>query len=573
VANSNSNTVSVIDAATATVTTSVTVGTSPGGVAVTPDGTKVYVANAGNFGGPFTVSVIDAATNTLATTIPIANTPNPGALEGIAITPDGKKVYVTSSFNGVYVIDTATNTVKVPTIPLPFANTGIAVTPDGTKVYVTAEFNGVSIINTATDTVTFTLPVGSSFIAPLNDAVTPDGKKVYVTNSDGTVSVIDTATNNVVNNVIVGLNVPNGIAITPDGVQVYIENGANVLAFNPATTTSITIQVPGGAKSFGLFIGPLITPSLHLDKVAAPTSYNAVGQIITYTYTVTNSGKVNIAAPITVTDNKLGTISILSSGTLTPGSSVTKTATYKITQADLDAGSITNLATATGLFSGQTITSNTGTAKVLAVQSPALTLVKSASPLSYDHVGELITYTYTVNNAGNVDISAPITVTDEKVGTISIQSSGILSPGSSVTGTATYKITDADINEGHVTNSVYATGSFNSKPVISPLAIAIVRYEEPTKKEEHNEEEHNGEPCNEGYGGAVVPMVPAPMMCGSPMCSSEPPMFGSEPSTTAAPSEPNVCEGKVSSSKCHKDKCALNKHKHHAKKHKAKKNC
>ena len=42
-------------------------------------------------------------------------------------------------------------------------------------------------------------------------------------------------------------------------------------------------------------------------------------------------------------------------------------------------------------------------------------------------------------------------------------------------------------------------------------AIAIVRYEQPTKKEEHNEEEHNeeehnGEPYNEGYGGAVVPV-------------------------------------------------------------------
>ena len=94
-----------------------------------------------------------------------------------------------------------------------------------------------------------------------------------------------------------------------------------------------------------------------------------------------------------------------------------------------------------------------------------------------------------------------------------------------------------------------------------------------TAENENCGRDNNSGPGNCGYGGAVVPMVPAPMMCGSPMCSSEPPMFGSEPSTTAAPSEPNVCEGKVSSSKCHKDKCALNKHKHHAKKHKAKKNC
>lgn len=84
-----------------------------------------------------------------------------------------------------------------------------------------------------------------------------------------------------------------------------------------------------------------------------------------------------------------------------------------------------------------------------------------------------------------------------------------------------------------------------------------------------------------GYGGALVPM---PMYGGSPMGSpmygNEPSMLGSEPSTTAVPnSEPNVCKGKVSSSKCHKDKCALSKHKHkhkhknHSKKHKAEKNC
>ena len=42
---SSSNTVSVIDTASNTVVTTVPVGTSPHGVAVTPDGKHVYVAN------------------------------------------------------------------------------------------------------------------------------------------------------------------------------------------------------------------------------------------------------------------------------------------------------------------------------------------------------------------------------------------------------------------------------------------------------------------------------------------------------------------------------------------------
>ena len=56
------NTVSVIDTATNTVTATVNVGRSPAGVAVTPDGRKVYVANRLDAG---TVSVIDTATNTV----------------------------------------------------------------------------------------------------------------------------------------------------------------------------------------------------------------------------------------------------------------------------------------------------------------------------------------------------------------------------------------------------------------------------------------------------------------------------------------------------------------------------
>ena len=131
-------------------------------------------------------------------------------------------------------------------------------------------------------------------------------------------------------------------------------------------------------------------------------------------------------------------------------------------------------------------------------QGAALTIAKSAYPTSYDDVGQTITYHYTVTNSGNVDISAPITVIDDKAGTVSIQSSGILSPGSSVTGTATYTMTDADINTGSVTNLASATGLFNNQPVTSPQNIVTVRYKQPT-----NDIAHNG-----GYRGGVSPYGP-----------------------------------------------------------------
>jgi len=63
--------VSVIDTATNVVTATIAVGTNPEGIAVTPDNSKVYVANAVSNN----VSVIDAATNTVLATITIG--PNP----------------------------------------------------------------------------------------------------------------------------------------------------------------------------------------------------------------------------------------------------------------------------------------------------------------------------------------------------------------------------------------------------------------------------------------------------------------------------------------------------------------
>jgi uncharacterized repeat protein (TIGR01451 family) len=101
----------------------------------------------------------------------------------------------------------------------------------------------------------------------------------------------------------------------------------------------------------------------------------------------------------------------------------------------------------------------TGIVTVTPVKNQGLTITKVQSSTTYSFAGQTITYTYFVTNSENVDISAPITIIDDKLGTISVQKSGTLRPGSKVTGTSTYKITDADINTGSVANSAYATGS------------------------------------------------------------------------------------------------------------------
>ena len=101
VANYCSKSVSVIDTATNTVTATVNVGTSPCGVAVSPDGTKVYVATlTENLTTP--ISVIDTATNNVTATVIVGHDPR-----GIAVTPDGTKHMYECLSNTISIIDTA----------------------------------------------------------------------------------------------------------------------------------------------------------------------------------------------------------------------------------------------------------------------------------------------------------------------------------------------------------------------------------------------------------------------------------------------------------------------------------
>src|SRR4029078_11611234 len=86
------------------------------------------------------------------------------------------------------------------------------------------------------------------------------------------------------------------------------------------------------------------------------------------------------------------------------------TASYSVTQADLNAGHVTNHATASV---GGT-TSNQSEATLTATQTPALSLTKSATETTYSAVGDTLHYSYVVKNTGNVSLAGPVTVSDDK---------------------------------------------------------------------------------------------------------------------------------------------------------------
>ena len=245
------NTVSVIDTSTQTVVNTITVTTSPYGVAVNPDGSKVYVSGFGSYA----VSVIDTSTSVVSTI------PAPRVEWGVAISPDGSKAYVTETAlanipDNVSVIDTSTNSI-VATIGVGIFPTGIALTPDGSKVYVAnagiyPNPSTVSVIDTSTDTVTDTINVG---VDPAGVAVSPDGSKVYVANWPGTVSVINTATNTVVNTISVGGNAY-GVAVSPDGSRLYVSINGGVVAVIDTSSNSIITNVLVGGNPKGISVTP-----------------------------------------------------------------------------------------------------------------------------------------------------------------------------------------------------------------------------------------------------------------------------------------------------------------------------
>ncbi len=128
-------------------------------IAITPDGRHAYVPFFSNAMQSENVAIIDTATNTVVKTVLVETNPAGTSPGGVAVTPDGKYVYVTNSINSVAVINTANNTV-VKTVLVGTSPGGVAVTPDGKHVYVANQgSNGVSVIDTANLTVVATIQV------------------------------------------------------------------------------------------------------------------------------------------------------------------------------------------------------------------------------------------------------------------------------------------------------------------------------------------------------------------------------------------------------------------------------
>ena len=233
--------VAVIDAATlnpknySPAETDIHVGFNPGDVAVTPNGSQLWVADTGpqtGPGSPTAITVISTATDKVTATLPL-----PTAPAQIAFSPSGATAYVTTA-DGLWVFDTATEHVTHVLRGLgdPF---GVAVSPDGSTLYVTSTGSGeVEVIGAATDKVTRTIRVGQ---LPWHLVVSSNGKTVYVADPDSDqISVISTSSDTVTSTIPLSGG-PDTLALTPDGSQLWVGGltSGNITVLDTATQKTV----------------------------------------------------------------------------------------------------------------------------------------------------------------------------------------------------------------------------------------------------------------------------------------------------------------------------------------------
>ncbi|MHA3725161.1 DUF7507 domain-containing protein [Leucobacter sp. HY1910] len=242
-------------------------------------------------------------------------------------------------------------------------------------------------------------------------------------------------------------------------------------------------------------------PEIALTKTANTATFDAVGTEVEYTFDIENTGEVALT-DVTLTDALPGLTDLTyvdwpgapndnpneagNTLTLAPGATAQATATYTTTQADVDRGFVLNDAKVEGTSPSDEVVSDTDAVTIDGPgHSPGLTLAKSADKATYA-AGDLITYTFTLENTGNVTLTG-VGVTDPLAGLSAITytwpgTTGVLAPTQTATGTATYTATQADVDRGFVLNAATATGTppigpdpeVPSPPVTTPPAKVTI---------------------------------------------------------------------------------------------------
>jgi WD40 repeat protein len=221
------------------------------GFSFSPDGSRVYGA-----GATGTLHVLDGGTFKVIREVTVG-----GSVGGVAASPDGKLLYLADSqINAVRVIDASSfqpvgNPASVDHPPY-----GVAVSPDGSRVYATLLTSldpsvGGSVVEFAptgdlNNPLVFVAQVHVDY-SPFGVAVSPDGERVFVVSGvrdwsnkvipvfNFAVMVLDASLQPAGNPIPVGFS-PFGVAVSPDGTGLFVTASGVLSAFAPTFTGGIT---------------------------------------------------------------------------------------------------------------------------------------------------------------------------------------------------------------------------------------------------------------------------------------------------------------------------------------------
>lgn len=264
-------------------------------------------------------------------------------------------------------------------------------------------------------------------------------------------------------------------SITGDGTcTITVDVIGTAIGEKDNITGQVTSTEGGTGATSNTATLTVINPSLGLNKsISAGDPYDVVGGTISYNYILMNTGNVTLIGPgtggvFTVTDDKLTVTCPATPAGLAPSSTVTCTGTYAVTQADLDSGSVTNIAQAHGLYDTTPIESNQDVETASADQRPSIELTKTGTIdmtiegfSAVADIGDEIVYIFAIENVGNVTLTN-ITLADTVGGvTISGGSIASLAPGivDNSTFSGSYTLTKTDVDAGSFTNTATTTGT------------------------------------------------------------------------------------------------------------------
>lgn len=210
-------------------------------------------------------------------------------------------------------------------------------------------------------------------------------------------------------------------------------------------------------------------PELSVSKTASSETFEQVGDTITYTIVVENTGNV-VISDIEITDLYTGDRWLVDSMEVNQVEILTLD--YIVRQYDMDNGGVENTARAAGYDPEGKLVSATDTETVTAIGlSAQFNISKQANTQTYSTYGQVILYSIGMENTGNVTIRN-IEATDDLTGDSWV--AGSLAPGTTKTLTAIYYIKQKDLDAGMVTNTVNVSGTDHEDRIIAGSDTRVI---------------------------------------------------------------------------------------------------